>query len=468
MRQSFLLFFALTLLGGQALGSGADEGKAQKLLERAIFDYEHGRYLEAVKVYKLLVRKYPDTEAAKTAAQRSAPNAVLGAYTLLDHGPPGNRVDIALMGDGFTIHRQDTFDNWAADIPEVFEHQLLFDEYFSYLNFHTFHVVSADSNVDGYGREENTALGGLTHNTIQGHVGVDNRLVRAALDTLPEHDGLALVYVRAGILGSASSGIAAIGGRNAGTTIHEWGHSFAGLGDEYTTVTHDRGSPQAGINISLTDDEEELPWAHWIKARAKGVGAYEGGAGQERGVWRPTASDCVMLSGEFFCPPCREGLILRIYTLVDPIDAVNYPAHPFEHPASMILDGEFEFEVTVMRPKSHNLEVSWWLFPEASAPEPLEPSDPRYVRPLPKRGDRRDRGPLPPIELEPDATSDTNKSGVHHFTLQSKDLEPGRYRLVCRAKDGTKLRGERLPWVLRDDRGLLESERAWWIQVGER
>lgn len=468
MRHALLLLFVLAIISSRTFGAGVDEEKAQKLFERAVFDYEQGRYSESVKVYKLLVRKYPDSAAAQIAAQRCAPNAVLGTHKLLEHGPPANRVDIALMGDGFTIHRQDTFDKWAADIPAVFEHQLLFDEYFGYLNFHTFHIVSADSNVDGYGREESTALGGLTQNTVQGHVGVDNRLVRAALDSLPEHDGLALVYVRAGILGSASSGIAAIGGRDAGTTIHEWGHAFAGLGDEYSTFTHDRGSARVAINLSLTDDEEELPWAHWIEARAKGVGAYEGGAGQERGVWRPTASDCVMLRGEFFCPPCREGLILRIYSLVDPIDSTNYPAHPFEHPASLILEEEFEFEVTVMQPKSHNLEVSWWLFPEASAPQPLKPSDPRYVRPVPKRGDRNDRGPLPAIEAEPRASSAINKSGVHRLVIKSKDLEPGRYRLICRAKDSTQLRGERLPWVLRDDRGLLESERAWWIQVGER
>ena len=28
-----------------------------------------------------------------------------------------------------------------------------------------------------------------------------------------------------------------------------------------------------------------------------------------------------------------------------------------------------------------------------------------------------------------------------------------------------KLRGERFPWVLKDERGLLESERVWWLEV---
>ena len=32
---------------------------------------------------------------------------------------------------------------------------------------------------------------------------------------------------------------------------------------------------------------------------------------------------------------------------------------------------------------------------------------------------------------------------------------------------GGKFRGKKLPWVLKDDHGLLESERAWWVRVPE-
>ncbi len=244
--------------------------------------------------------------------------------------------------------------------------------------------------------------------------------------------------------------------------------AFPGLGDEYTTFTHARPLPRDGVNLATHERTEDLPWAHWIKARAKGVGAYPGGAGQERGVWRPTASGCVMQSGEFFCQPCREALLLRIYSLVDPIDSTNFPGHPFDHAASLTIEDEFEFEVKVMQPKSHDLEVRWWLYPEASAPRPEEEPDPRYARAQPQKGDRRDRGPLIPLEAKPFQKSRANRSGVHRLKLKAKNLEPGRYRLICRAKDTTKMSGERLPWVLKDERGLLESERAWWIQIPER
>ena len=43
--------------------------------------------------------------------------------------------------------------------------------------------------------------------------------------------------------------------------------------------------------------------------------------------------------------------------------------------------------------------------------------------------------------------------------------KPGRYRVVCRVRDTTLLAGEEWPWVLRDERHLLRSERAWWVVV---
>ena len=59
-------------------------------------------------------------------------------------------------------------------------------------------------------------------------------------------------------------------------------------------------------------------------------------------------------------------------------------------------------------------------------------------------------------------------SGSHKLVIAKRDLEPGRYRVICRAKDTTKLRGEKWPWVLKDEHGLLESERGWWIEIPEK
>ena len=73
---------------------------------------------------------------------------------------------------------------------------------------------------------------------------------------------------------------------------------------------------------------------------------------------------------------------------------------------------------------------------------------------------------LVPIAAKPKAESRGNKKGEHDFTLRPRELSAGRYRVVCRVRDTTEIRGEKLPWVLEDEWGLLESERMWLVQVG--
>lgn len=441
-----------------------DEDKAGAALETAELRYEQGRYKEAQVAYSRLAKKYPGTKAGRIAASRCLPSGYLGSKLIVDNGPSSNRVDIALMGDGYTLGHQDTFDKLADDVTPLFERQKTFREYFSYLNFRRFNLVSADDGVDGFGREEDTALNGRTLGTIQGHVGVDSKLVFSMLDQCPEHDGLAIVYVRVGALGTGGNGVATIGGRSAKITVHEWGHAFGRLGDEYAQKTHDRGGVREAVNVSSFEDEERVPWAHFIEAKVPGVGVYEGAAGQVRDAFKPTSGGCVMASGEFFCPPCREALVLRIYSIVDPIDSASPEPQERSSGTSLTLEDSLEFEVQAMVPAKHMLEASWYVLPESRAPQNPRGLDRRYAR---RTGDRRGRGPLSMIKDEPWAESRGQRDGLHEFKLRRKDLEPGRYRVVCRVRDTTEFRGERHPWVLQDEHGLLESERAWWVVVPE-
>jgi hypothetical protein len=134
-----------------------------------------------------------------------------------------------------------------------------------------------------------------------------------------------------------------------------------------------------------------------------------------------------------------------------------------------------ELRLTTMRPASHRIELRWWVLPTprpARTRGPDAPPDgaapPRPAPGEPAARDRGARGPLPPIEADPAHTSRHDDDGEHVFTLRATDLEPGLYRVVARARDTTELRGERWPWVLADPRGLLESERAWWVEVPPR
>ena len=451
------------------------EVDAQALLERAESLARSERFDEARALYRRLADKFPKTSAGAVGARRSEPSAFVGSKDLVRSGPSSNRVDIVLMGDGYTLEHMKAFDRLAEDVPRLFERQKTFREYWSYLNFVRADLVSAENGVDGFGRVYDTALGGRVLGTDAGHVGIDREKVAAMLAEIPEHDGLAIAFVRQGVLGTGGRGVAVVGGTDARTVIHEWGHAFAALSDEYDAqqVRHP-GAVRGGINVSTTDDPKAVPWAHWIEAKVPVVGVYEGAAGRVRGAWKPTSAECVMDHADFFCLVCQEAVVLRIHSLVDPIDASSPPSPPPGVREPLVL-GETPLELTVrpMKPASHELEVRWWVLPEATLPETaggIEPREGTSVAERPRkdeRADRRRRGRLPVLPEKSHSTTHPDGEGVHTLKLRAADLEPGRYKVVCRVRDTTELPGEKWPWVLKDELDLLVSERAWWVRVPE-
>jgi hypothetical protein len=437
-----------------------DEKEARELLADAEFQARKGRPGLASKRYREIAKKFPLTEAGKVATRRGQPSAFLGWDDLVRHGPSENRCDVVLMGDGYTLDHLDLFANLAAAIPPLFEAQPEYREYWEYFNFQQAIVVSADDGVDEYGRKYDTALGGHRSGMIQGQVAVDEGRVHAMLAEMPASDHIAIVFVKLGLLGTGGGGIACIGGRDNATLIHEFGHAFADLGDEYTSNTGHRGAVSNSPNVSNSDDPKKVPWAHWLAAKVPGIGVYEGANGQVHNAWKPTTRSCVMASGNFYCAPCREALTLRIYRDVDPIDGCTPAAIPSDDARSISGLESFDFEVQVLRPATHALDVRWWVLPETGAPK----SPPGWEQGTQGR-DRRQRGPLPTIEQAPTKEDLSHDMTKHAFTVVAKTLKPGRYRVICRVNDDARPRTEKYPIVLKDSDGLLEGERAWWIRV---
>jgi hypothetical protein len=181
---------------------------------------------------------------------------------------------------------------------------------------------------------------------------------------------------------------------------------------------------------------------------------------------------------------CQEALVLRIYSLVDPIDAcAPRPPPPGIREPVVLRDEPIELTVTVLKPASHDLQVDWWVLSESRVPETGDGRDrggpgrgrTDVARAAKERdpaegrfGDRRDRGKLQPISDRPWSTNRADADGVHTLRLRRSDLDPGTYKVVCRAKDTTRLRDDKWPWVVKDEYGLLESVRVWWVRVPTR
>ncbi len=93
--------------------------------------------------------------------------------------------------------------------------------------------------------------------------------------------------------------------------VHEFGHAFGGLGDEY--YYDDQYSSQYPSDTepwepnltTLVDFDSK--WKDLIPSRKAGL--YEGGGYQSKGVWRP-AEDCRMKTNSCpdFCPVCTRAI----------------------------------------------------------------------------------------------------------------------------------------------------------------
>jgi len=456
-----LAVLALLLVPARA-GEPEESGS---LLARAEQEARKGNYAKARRLYERVVELHPDTDDAAKAARRAAPNAFLRALPVWESGPAERRIDIYVLGDGFLLEDQAKFDKWARATVELLFKVDCLERYKHYCNIRAMNVLSAEDGVDdAEGRRsydtalDAKALGG------GGQVYVDTGKVYEMLQEVQDHDDLAIVLAQKGSLGTGGGGVAVTGRPDRTTIVHEWGHAFAGLLDEYTfgAADRERGFGTRGVNISDTGDPKDVPWAHFLERKVKGVGIVEGGAGVAKGRWRPTPSGCAMgaagsLSG--FCPVCRERVIHCIYMRVGGVDECD----PAQGVVRRRPGAEATFRVKPMRVEGPPaLAVSWRLHryaPEETVVYPKEEeTNLSDVFALPDRMPpaTRSRPPLP--EPRGEERKDVKAAGGWH-ELDLTGLPEGFYEVACFVEDAT-------PWVLRDERDLLKDARVWVLEVG--
>lgn len=96
--------------------------------------------------------------------------------------------------------------------------------------------------------------------------------------------------------------------------VHEFGHSYAGLGDEYAYDDGFESQYPADTepwepNLTTKVDFQQK-WADLLPDPTGRLGLFEGGGYQSKGVWRPS-EDCRMRTNESpdFCPVCSRAIV---------------------------------------------------------------------------------------------------------------------------------------------------------------
>ena len=65
--------------------------------------------------------------------------------TLMKNGPSSNRLDVAIIGDGYTADQQEMFNKDAQEVVDEFASVEPMRTYIKHFNFHRINVISEES-----------------------------------------------------------------------------------------------------------------------------------------------------------------------------------------------------------------------------------------------------------------------------------------------------------------------------------
>ena len=276
--------------------------------------------------------------------------------TIVGKTPPEEALDVVILGDGYTEAELGLFKAHAGKISTQFTKIAPYADYFSRINFYRIDVPSAESGAsyDCSDKEEiedcvddfrDTAFGSVFPLRLGVLLGMEvsdraifqlkqwSLLQAAAL--APYDEVVVLVNTRKfGAFGIYNSSVGAYLENLSRVTVHEMGHSFALLGDEYIV----EGDICQGYELTpdypnitpWQENPENIPWREWLTPNvplptpadgtySEAVGMFKGAGAGCLDYYRPT-EDCLMRStssGAPLCPICVEQTIRQFYRVFD-------------------------------------------------------------------------------------------------------------------------------------------------------
>jgi hypothetical protein len=298
-------------------------------------------------------------------------------------GRADNRVNYALLGDGYDEALIET--SFIEHVENMLHHETAgfysaigepYARYRKFINVCGIKLASVDACIDNadIGRSCDTLFDGRCEPPCAAsgtRLGlVDGSKVNAALAQEVPSDvdidwvGVTLNADETGWWNSGGGVMVWNGAfsdrlQSASVALHEGGHTYHGLADEYGGTSQNCGEYQ---ELNSTADPEAEKWAHWlgysdertdVRPRPAGLsgdpfgtfeqGAFEGSRYCDTGQYRPSEDSEMNLLPQPFNMPSMEKIILDIYAIVEPIDAHTDNTVPLVLPQSLqvrVVDAE--------------------------------------------------------------------------------------------------------------------------------
>ncbi len=261
--------------------------------------------------------------------------------TLIDNGRSSNRVDIVFLGDGYTQSDLD-LGIYESQVTGYLDYMfdssgVLADPFPRYQNFFNAHTIGVVSNESGADKPSQNVFFDTALDATYETRGIDRLL---SVDSVKASDQLNTGLTGTGVTADmqfitvndtkfgGSGGVWATyaGGNSSAREIalHEVGHSFSSLADEYVSFSE----PYVGfepLQVNVTTDASGAKWSHWLgfddpRGSNLDIGVYEGAFFYETEIYRPSLDSKMRSLDQAFDAVSREKFILDIYNYVDPVD----------------------------------------------------------------------------------------------------------------------------------------------------
>lgn len=296
--------------------------------------------------------------------------------TLMRNGERYNRINLVYLSEGYLIAEMPAFRTHADKIHNSMFSQAPFLQYKNFFNSYAIKVPSPESGAKhpGNATDEATDPQPIANPTTNFGSTFDFNLIHRLLvvpDASPVNNTLAnnfpdytqpFVLVNSNIYGGS-------GGHYATTSanffsdeiaIHEMGHSFAQLADEYwVSDMYANEYP----NMTSNSDPATIKWKNWLGTN--GIGIYRYGTSGSPANWYRPHEDCKMQKLGFpFCSVCTERFIDVIHDKIDMIDAVT----PSASSITLRNKDNVPFSVTAIQTIPSPVNIKWYL---NSSPTPF-------------------------------------------------------------------------------------------------
>lgn len=290
--------------------------------------------------------------------------------TLMRNGNRSNRVNLVYLSDGYQSAELPAYITNSTNINNALFLQAPFSQYKNFFNSFAVRVPSTQSGaVHPATAGDESSSGGqpaanptVYFNSTFDYFSIHRLLVpqnstaiyNVLASNLPDYDQ-AFIVVNSPYYGGSGGAFAtsSIHGSAAEIAIHEIGHSFASLADEYWAGDFYAAEKH---NMTQNTNPATVKWKNWYGINSVGIYPY-GASGTAAAWYRPHQNCKMQFLGSPFCAVCTEKFIDRIHQLVNMADSYLPATSSF----TIYAPNPVSFSVSNINTTASSVTVNWYL-----------------------------------------------------------------------------------------------------------